>query len=331
MQLVINKYGASLSVKNDMFYVGVDNERHSIPVSKVSSILINKSASLTSNALFLAIENEIEVILILKTGEVVGRIWSPKYGSISNIRKNQVAFSKSAEASSWIKKIIKHKIENQQVLILSLQKYDLSNKKFIEKQLTTLDKAIKKLNVLPNNNIIEIAPQIRSIEGRASKCYFNAINNNLPNMYKFTKRSQHPALDMFNAQLNYAYGMLYNHVERALIMAGIDPYLGIFHRNNYNKPVLVYDLIEKYRVWADFVVVDLCMQKVMFPDFFDTENNVWLLNESGKRILITAINNYMEEKVLINALERSRKVHIELEAQSFAQQLKVFKINSKKL
>ena len=67
MQLVINKYGASIKVKNDMFVVGYEKEYHNVPVTKVKSILINKSVNLTSNVLFLAIEHEIEVILKGKT------------------------------------------------------------------------------------------------------------------------------------------------------------------------------------------------------------------------------------------------------------------------
>jgi CRISPR-associated protein Cas1 len=123
--------------------------------------------------------------------------------------------------------------------------------------------------------------------------------------------------------------MLYNHVERGLIKAGIDPYVGIMHRNEYNRPVLVYDMIEQYRVWADFVVINLCMQKVMFPDFFDVENNVWLLNENGKRILIQSINDYMNEIVERNGKQRSRITHIELDAQNFASKLKKWKEDKK--
>ena len=109
MQLVINKYGASIKVKNDMFVVGYEKEFHDVPVSKVKSILINKSVKLTSNVLFLAIENEIEVILISKTGTPKGRIWSSKYGSISSIRKNMVIISNYKKASFSNYKII-HRI-----------------------------------------------------------------------------------------------------------------------------------------------------------------------------------------------------------------------------
>lgn len=56
-----------------------------------------------------------------------------------------------------------------------------------------------------------------------------------------------PAFDAFNSLLNYLYGMLYVMVEMALVKAGIDPYMGILHADEYQKITMVYDCIEPYR------------------------------------------------------------------------------------
>ena len=322
MQLVLNQRGVHLKVNNGMFRVSYQKDIQDIPLNKVSSILLNPSVSLTSDVMFLAIENNIEIILVERTGRPLGRVWSNKYGSISKIRKNQVSFSKSADATEFIKQILVRKIENQQALIISLQTYDLTNAPEIEKTEQFLQNQIEKLKKVKNNTIEQVAPRIRGLEGMASKIYFETISKQLPAQYQFEKRSQHPAFDMFNAMLNYAYGMLYNHVERALIKAGIDPYLGIFHRDQYNRPVLVYDIIEQYRVWADYSVVELCMQQVMFLDFFDIENGQYFLNQYAKRVLIQMLNDYMEEVIIIAGLSRTRTNHIEFDMEQFAQKLK---------
>ncbi|MBK7886877.1 MAG: CRISPR-associated endonuclease Cas1 [Bacteroidetes bacterium] len=123
---------------------------------------------------------------------------------------------------------------------------------------------------------------------------------------------------MFNCLLNYTYGILYGKVESALIKAGIDPSIGIHHRDDYNKPVFVYDVIEKYRVWADNVVISVCMQEVIFIEFFDVEDGAFWLNNEGKRILIQAFNDYIDEIIVLNGLSRSRATHIDLEMQQLA-------------
>lgn len=80
---------------------------------------------------------------------------------------------------------------------------------------------------------------------------------------RFKERSQHPARDMVNALLNYGYGILYGSIQVELIKAGIDPYIGVLHRDNYNKPVLVYDIIELYRTWIDEVVFSLVLDLLL--------------------------------------------------------------------
>ena len=82
MELVLSTFGANLNIENNAFIVTKGKERQRIPVDKVTNIQISKGASITSNAALLAIENEIPVVFIDRSGNPLGRIWSPKYGSI---------------------------------------------------------------------------------------------------------------------------------------------------------------------------------------------------------------------------------------------------------
>jgi CRISPR-associated endonuclease Cas1 len=70
----------------------------------------------------------------------------------------------------------------------------------------------------------------------------------------FKGRSSRPAEDPFNAFLNYAYGVLYSRVEKALIIAGVDPFVGFMHRDDYNMKSMVFDFIEPYRIYAEETV-----------------------------------------------------------------------------
>ena len=88
---------------------------------------------------------------------------------------------------------------------------------------------------------------IRGVEGRASRVYFAALSLVIPPDLYRGRRSQHPAEDVFNAYLNYCYGILYNEVEKACILAGLDPYIGFLHAERYGKRSFVYDVIEQFR------------------------------------------------------------------------------------
>jgi len=322
MQLVLDKRGIHLSVEDGLFKVKVQDQLQRVPTSKLQSIIMHKSASLTTDAVLLAIENEIEILFFNKIGQSQGRIWSHKYGSISNIRKNQIGFSQNKKGAQWVIKNIAKKIANQSALLLTLGVPDGSTDKIIEKAMEKLQKPLQKLAALEYEKMSDVADKIRGYEGNASRVYWACINDHLPSQYRFEKRSQHPALDMFNAMLNYAYGILYSKVESVLIQAGIDPYIGIMHRDEYNRPVFVYDFIEPYRIWADYVVLHLCMQQIVFIEFFQIENHVFYLNAQAKRILIQSFNDYFEDPIKLNGVDRSRNGHLLLHAQKLATQLK---------
>lgn len=131
-------------------------------------------------------------------------------------------------------------------------------------------------------------------------------------------------MDIANALLNYGYGLLYGKIEGALIKAGIDPYIGVMHRDDYNRPVLVYDVIELYRVWIDFVVVQLLRQKAVTDEHCSVraDGSYWL-EALGRRILIQSVNDYLDEYVEgDDAQQRSRLTQIGMYAQKLAQRFK---------
>lgn len=323
MEIVLNSYGAKLSISNGAFMLNNSTGNHHIPIKDVDSILVAKSAVLTSDALLLAIENDIRVTLADKGGNVMGCVWSHKYGSISTIRKGQLIFTASQDAVEWIKKVIIQKMQNQLALLLMLQ-VDTGKKEFIvEEAGNKISKLITKVDALEGFTVREIANNLRAYEGNASKEYFRALNQFIPEKYRFKERSQHPAKDVANAMLNYGYGILYGKIENALIRSGIDPYIGILHRDEYGRPVLSYDVIELYRVWIDYIVYSLLTQNIITEDYYsrDERGAVWL-ESLGRRVIIQSVNDYLSENESIKGMTRSRETHIFLYIQKFAQQLK---------
>ncbi len=323
MEIVLNSYGAKLSINNGAFMLNNSTGCHRIPIADVDSILVSKSAIMTSDALIVAIENDIAVTLVDKGGNVIGCVWSHKYGSISTIRKGQLAFSASQDAVAWIKKVIIQKMQNQLALLLMLQVDTGRKESTVHDAANKINRLIMRVEALEGYTVKEIAANLRAYEGNASKEYFRALNLFIPEKYQFKERSQHPATDVANAMLNYGYGILYGKVENALIRSGIDPYIGILHRDDYGRPVLSYDVIELYRVWIDYIVYSLLVQNVVTEDYYtvDERGAVWL-EALGRRVIIQSTNDYLQECEAIKGTKRSRETHIFLFTQKFAQQLK---------
>jgi CRISPR-associated protein Cas1 len=75
-----------------------------------------------------------------------------------------------------------------------------------------------------------------------------------------------------NAQLNYGYAILRSIVARAITASGMFPSVGIHHRNKYNAFCLADDIMEPYRPYVDWLVLQL-------PDLSDSRDG---LNKNQK-------------------------------------------------
>lgn len=316
MHIILNTFGASLQKENGMFMVYHTDGQQMLDPSKIKTISISKGARISSDAALLAIDNNVEVLFVDGIGKPQGRLWSVKYGSISDIRRKQLEFIYSKKSVEWIKEMISRKIDNQIAFLLSLDDDNLEAAR--KNAINKINDYKGKIREIDAEIISEIASTLRGWEGAASKAYFAVLALHLPENIRPSGRSQHPAQDWFNALLNYGYGMLYGKIEGALIKAGIDPYAGIFHRDEYNRPALVFDVIEIYRIWIDYVVFSLCMQEVFDEDCFSLKDGGVWLETMGKRILIQSVNDYFEEVIKLEGMERSRNQHIEQYAHKLA-------------
>lgn len=321
MHLVLNSFGTALSKENDQFMVTSNSGKQAIFPNDVASISLSKGARITSDAILLAIEYQIDVFFVDGMGNPKGRVWSVQYGSISDIRRKQLEFLYGPAALEWVKALLNHKVNNQIGLLLALQGEitDDLRKRKITNAIRSMEDHRDKIRACEAPFLGDIAPSLRGWEGAASRRYFEALAQVLPIEYQFERRSQNPATDRFNALLNYGYGMLYGKVEGALIKAGIDPYAGIFHRDDYNRPALVYDVIERFRIWVDYVAIQLCQAEVFHDDCFTNEGHALLLDGLGKRILIQSVNDYLAEIIPYEGAERSRGEHINRYARKLAQ------------
>jgi CRISPR-associated protein Cas1 len=327
MDMILNTFGTCLTKDNEGFMVLHKDGKQRIPPADLRSIQIGKGAQISSDAVLLAIEHEIEVLFIDRSGKPSGRIWSSRYGSISTIRKGQLQFVRSEVAVKWIKDIIRHKIESQQALLWTFAASYPELNKAVEHTSMRIRKYSVKVAGLQGETVSDIAVQLRGYEGIVSKIYFEQMNAFLPEEHRFKTRSQHPAADVVNAMLNYSYGMLYGKIEGSLIRAGIDPYIGVLHRDEYNRPVLVYDVIERYRIWADYVVYMLAGQRIIGEEYYSIkpDGSYWL-EGLGRRVLIQSLNDYLSEVIAVKGLERSRITHIDLFCQALAQEMKRVKL-----
>lgn len=316
MQLVINTPGVSISQKDGCFRLKNREKQMDYSPLKVESIVISNKATLTTQAIALALEHNIDIVFLDGYGDPVGRVWFSKLGSTALIRRKQLAASTTEDGTRLAVDMIRQKLENQARFLKKLMQARPGKKAMFETPIRKVEEAAGRL---PEGDLIDVVRnQIMAMEGMSGTAYFRCLSKLMPERYQFNGRSKKPARDPFNAALNYCLGILYGRVEKACILAGLDPYVGFLHTDNYNKRSLVFDLIEPFRIFAEQTVVHLFTGRKMQDDYFDEKEEAVSLNDKGKPVVVEAMNAHLYESVRYRRRNVRRKYIIQHEAHRLA-------------
>ena len=318
MQIVINSYGSYIRKRGECFEIGVDDKKQEISARKVQTILISTSALISSDAILLAHENNIDIIFIDQFGNPFSRVWHSRFGSTNYIRRKQLEYSDNEKGLKLVIEWIGKKMENQKELLEKLQKTRKDKSDKLDEYIETIGSSIEELYSINANSTDEVRNMIFAIEGMGGRIYFEALSYILPTKYKFKTRSRNPAKDEFNAFLNYGYGVLYSKVERACIISGLDPFIGFLHTDNYGKKSFVFDIIELFRLYVDEIVVKLFSKRMVKKDMFEYIKNGVVLGKDGKQILLSKFNESMETTIRYRNRNVKKKNVIELECHRLA-------------
>jgi len=112
MQLVINTYGSYLHRDKGCFELKTDDKKTKISTKKVDSILITTGAAVSSDAIKLALDNNIEIQFLDQHGRSVGKVWHSKLGSTTYIRRRQLEIAETEEGTRLVKELALRKVSN---------------------------------------------------------------------------------------------------------------------------------------------------------------------------------------------------------------------------
>ena len=306
MQLVINSAGTFITQKDGLFRLKNKDKRFDVSPQKIESIVISNQAMITTQAITAAMENNIDILFLNGYGDPVGRVWFAKMGSTALIRRKQLEIAEDKKGLEIVVEMIRQKIENQAGFLRKLMYARPGKENLFENPIKVIESALAGLT-MHDGTVKDARNSIMGFEGTAGKAYFQCLSRLMPEKYIFKARSRQPAKDPFNAVLNYCYGILYSRIEKACILAGLDPYVGFLHTDNYNKKSMVFDLIEPFRIFAEQTAVYLFTGKKIKDEYFNAVDNAVFLNDKGKPLVVDAINSHMEESVRYRKKNVKRK------------------------
>ena len=192
MQLVINSPGTYLSQRDGCFRLKHEEKKMDVSPLKVESIVLTNKALISTQAVNMALEHNIDLIFLDSFGDPVGRVWFSKMGSTTLIRRKQLEALANGIGIELAMEMVKKKLDNQARFLKKLMYSRPGREEIFTDPLRIIEGADAGLNVLDTEQP-DIASSIMGLEGTAGRAFFQCIAGIMPEKYQFLGRSRRPA------------------------------------------------------------------------------------------------------------------------------------------
>ncbi|HBT25680.1 MAG TPA: hypothetical protein DEA58_03170 [Pseudothermotoga sp.] len=211
-----------------------------IHYSKISALHLMGNVQISTQAMKLLTSNSIPVVF----SDILGRYWFVCHSGFSKnipLRIKQLQLTQDEKKKIEIsKRIIEGKIKNQLYVLK-------------KKNLTTKQDSRAILSMLKDLDRCKSIDELMGIEGQVASLYFDKISKKLDPKWEFNGRNRRPSKDPINALLSFGYSILHNVVLSAIMATGLDPFIGVLHKEHYGRTSLALDIMEEFRP----IIIDL--------------------------------------------------------------------------
>ena len=259
--LVVDERGAFVGRSSERLRVSLKGTvLRETPLFDLEHVLLAAEAvSLSTDAITACAEAGIPIDVIDGKGEPRACLVASALGATVRTRREQLRAYDDERGAMLARAFAGAKLTNMARLLRYMAKYRRQTRPALAAAAMLAAGAVEAerrvLGALQGATVHELRQQLLTREGIGSAYYWRAAVELLPADLEWEGRETRGAEDRVNSALNYGYGVLYAMVQRAVLLAGMDPYGGFLHVDRPGKPSLVLDLIEEFRQ----PVVDRCI------------------------------------------------------------------------
>lgn len=147
--------------------------------------------------------------------------------------------------------------------------------------------------------------ELMGIEGNICQVYYEAFNLIL-NDFEMGLRTKQPPKNEVNALISFGNMMCYSECLRAIHQTQLNPTISYLHSPGERRYSLALDVAEIFKpIIVDRVIFKLLNKKEIQSRHFDKNLNSCLLNPSGKKIFVKAMEERFNETIKHRSLNRS--------------------------
>jgi CRISPR-associated protein Cas1 len=293
--------GAYAHLENNTVRIDVEHEKRlQVPLHHLEGIVCFGNVMVSPFLIHRLADDGKSLVLLENSGRFKARMEGPVSGNILLRQAQHRLAGDGAAALEIARSVVAGKLKNSRSVVLRGAREAAS-----PEEAAVLGRAAD--NLAASLRAAKEAPDLdslRGVEGEAARGYFTALNlivkPQVRNVFVLNGRTRRPPLDRFNALLSFLYSMLMNSCRSGLECVGLDPQLGFLHAVRPGRAALALDMQEEFRsVLADRLALTLINRGQITADDFDVrEGGAVMLNEQGRRKVVTAWQERRQEEVL---------------------------------
>lgn len=266
-----------------------------IPLHEIHALVLHGSPQMTTQALQTCARNGIGLHWISGGGYYTAGLWAGA-GHVQKRIRQYTALTDEKICLELCRRLVRAKVESALRYLLRVTRgKERSEIPEFEASLQQMRACLKQISKADSPD------SIRGYEGMAGRAYFAVLpallRPEVPDSLRLAGRNRRPPKDRFNALLSFGYTLLYQAMLQAVMIVGLDPALGFFHRPRSSAYPLVLDLIELFRLSVWDITVLGSINRLQWDeqaDFAVTSEKVWL-SDAGRRKAITLFEKRLDE------------------------------------
>lgn len=296
--LIVEERGAFISKHQGRLHVKKGKEvLQRAPLMHLEQVIVSgKAISFSADAVAACAELGIPIHFIAFNGAPYASLYAAGLTGTVQTRRAQMLAYQDQRGVHLALAMAAAKVKNQAALLRYMAKYRKEAEPALYKELRTLSLEVEDhldgMERLKKTACVDrLRADLLGLEGRAAQKYWRGVKQVVQVGEDWPGRKGRGARDPVNSALNYGYGMLYGQIERAVVLAGLDPYAGFIHADRPGKPSLVLDLIEEFRQ----PVVDRTVFAMLNKGTAITLDDKGRLTETARQALIGKILERLEK------------------------------------
>ncbi len=240
-------------------------------------------------------EEQVGLCFVSPSGRFLARVTGETKGNVFLRREQLKRFESEEDRLVLVRASIIAKLKNTRNLILRSRRDrpQIDEDGMISH---TLEVLAQNLESVKECRDIEV---LRGTEGESAKAYFYVFDRLILQQkedFYFHERNRRPPLDRVNAVLSFLYTLCIHDIASALECVGLDPYIGFFHTLRPGRLSLACDIVEEFRAIVErFTLTLINLKSIQTGDFDEQVSGAVLLNDDGRKKVITAWQNKKKE------------------------------------